>query len=84
MASHGKARIRTWAPRRDHVLEIAGPREEADDLVDPVAGLPVAFEFHHVGKADAGRYFDHGAGLAGMFVRYVFRKQRREDVVLVL
>ena len=68
----------------DDALEIVGLREEADDLVDLVADLLVALELHHVGKAAGGGYFDQRAGLAGVLVRYVFREQQREDVVLVL
>ncbi len=68
----------------DNALEFVGLGEPADDLVDLVADLLVAFEIYHVGETATGRHFNERVRIASVLVGDVLHKQQRQDVVLVL
>ncbi len=68
----------------DDAPEIVCFREPADDLVDPIADLLVALQFHHIGETSTLRHHDDRVLPSSVPVGDVLHKQQREDVVLVL
>ena len=68
----------------DDTLKIVWFGELADNLVDFVADLNVAFQLHHVVETAAIGDFNERVGLCGVLVGDILHEQQRQDVVLVL
>ena len=68
----------------NHAGQAVGLGKGANDDVELVANLLVAFERDHVGKATTDRHLKHGAVVASVLVGYVLHEQQHQDVILVL